>query len=120
MARILVADDSKTLLELYKSVFMSEGHEVLWASQGDQAIQYAWKYHPDLILLDHAMPGMRGAECARLLKQDPSCQKIPLIIITGRISPKEMEACLQSGADEVVIKPLSLAKLVDILNRYLK
>ncbi len=118
--KVLLADDSQTFLNFYQKVFGALGVEVVQASTGPEAVALAWKERPDLIILDLEMPGMSGAECTRLLKQDPSCAPIPIILITQHISARDMEVMLRSGCEEVLAKPVSARQLQQVLNRHLK
>lgn len=118
--KVLLADDSQTFLSFYQQVFGALGAEVVQASTGPEAVALAWKERPDLIILDLEMPGMSGAECTRLLKQDPSCARIPIVLVTQHISDKDMELMIRSGCEEVIAKPVSALQLQQVVNRYLK
>ncbi|HPR63478.1 MAG TPA: response regulator [Thermoanaerobaculia bacterium] len=119
MAKILVADDSKEFLSLYRDLITSMGVTVITAENGAEAIQRTWSEKPDLVILDLEMPEMTGAECTRLLKQDPSCTSIPVIIVTSHIGQKDMAACYQSGVEEILAKPFSNAQIENLLRRHL-
>ena len=119
MAKILVADDAHEFLEIYRDLIMGMGVAVVTADNGAEAIQVAWREKPSLIVLDLVMPEMTGAECTRLLKQDPTLSEIPVVIITSHFSPRDMEACYRSGADEILSKPFSKEQIVSLLKRYL-
>lgn len=120
MAKILLADDSRTFLRYYQKVFAQLGLQVVEAASGTEAIEKAWKEKPSLILLDLEMPGMSGAECTRLLKQDATCRAIPIILITQHISDRDMEVMFQSGCDEILAKPVSPLQLKGVVERHLK
>ena len=116
---ILVADDSHSFLSLYEEVLTRWGVTLHLARNGTEAIQETWRTRPDLIILDFEMPEISGAECARLLKQDPTLKAIPVLIITSHISPEDFEACRRSGADEILAKPFSEEQLYNLLKRHL-
>jgi CheY-like chemotaxis protein len=120
LKKVLLADDSRTFLNYYGKVFAPLGIEVVEAASGTEAIEQAWKEKPSLILLDLEMPGMSGAECARLLKQDPTCKAIPIVLITQHISQKDMDVMVQSGCEEILAKPVSPLQLRGVIQRYLK
>lgn len=119
MAKILVADDSNEFLDIYRELLVGRGMSVVTAANGAEALQVAWMEKPDIIFLDLVMPEMTGAECARLLKQDPSCREIPVVIITSHITPKDMDACYRAGADEIMAKPFSNDQIINLLKRHL-
>lgn len=118
--KVLLADDSQTFLKFYQQVFGTLGVEVVQASTGPEAVTLAWKERPDLIILDLEMPGMNGAECTRLLKQDATCARIPIILITQHISARDMEVMTRSGCEEVLAKPVSVLQLQQVVGRHLK
>jgi CheY-like chemotaxis protein len=118
--KILLADDSQTFLSFYETVFRRLGAEVVRATAGPEAVALAWKEKPDLILLDLEMPGMSGAECTRLLKQDPTCAHIPIILVTRHISERDLDTMMRSGCEEVLAKPVSALQLRQVMARHLK
>lgn len=118
--KVLLADDSQTFLSFYEKVFQQLGAEVVQASAGPEAVALAWKEKPDLIILDLEMPGMNGAECTRLLKQDPTCARIPIILVTQHISARDMDTMMRSGCEEVLAKPVSALQLRQVMARHLK
>jgi len=118
--KVLLADDSQTFLSYYQQVFGGLGVEVVQAATGPEAVSLAWRERPDLIILDLEMPGMSGAECTRLLKQDPTCAPIPIILITQHISARDMDVMMSSGCEEILAKPVTALQLQQVLKRHLK
>lgn len=118
--KVLLADDSQTFLSFYQQVLGQLGVEVVQAATGPEAVTLAWKERPDLIILDLEMPGMSGAECTRLLKQDSTCARIPIVLITQHISTKDMEVMTRSGCEEILAKPVSALQLQQVISRHLK
>jgi DNA-binding response OmpR family regulator len=90
MARILIVDDSEEMRSLYRYILSSEKFEVLTADNGKDALRLAISESPDLILLDVVMPGMDGAETARLLSDNEKTRKIPVIFLTCLIGEDEV------------------------------
>lgn len=103
-ARILVVDDQMTNIELIAEIF-GDDYEVLFAMDGEKALEIAVKENPDVILLDVMMPDMDGYEVCRRLKREALTQAIPVIFITG-IQDEEGEFIgLDLGAADYVTKP---------------
>ena len=75
--KILIADDSPTIVEMLKFALSSEGYEVVTAGDGVEAIEMVYKEAPDLILLDILMPKMNGYQVCRLVKGDKDTESIP-------------------------------------------
>lgn len=120
MQKILIADDSQGFLEIYKKILGRLPFEIIFAKDGADAIKKAWKYKPNLIILDLEMPEMTGAECTRLIKQDPTQKETPVVIVTKHISNRDLEVIYQSGCEEILAKPFSKDQLINLIKRYLK
>jgi PAS domain S-box-containing protein len=108
---ILVVDDVQSNLDLITGYFSDSHHSLIFAKDGEEAIQVAASHHPDLILLDLRMPRMDGYEAANFLKQDEQLQQIPIIVLTAS-SQKQDEAEMKELCEGFVLKPVSPAELV--------
>lgn len=80
--RILVVDDSRSIVKALELVLRHEGFEVLTAFDGPGALESVAKHRPDLIVLDIVMPGMSGYEMCQRLSQRPATENIPVIMLT--------------------------------------
>lgn len=120
MPKILIAEDSQNFLEIYKSILKDTGVELYFAKDGAEAIKKIWKYKPDMVILDLEMPEMTGAECTRLIKQDPTQKDTPIVIITKHLSQRDLEIMYQSGCEEILSKPFTKEQLLSVVKRYLK
>ena len=120
MHKIIIADDSQSFLKLYNDFLKELPVEIIYAKDGAEAIKKTWKYKPSLVILDLEMPEMSGADCTRLIKQDPTQKDTPIVIVTKHISQKDLEIMYQSGCDEIIAKPFTKEQLVNLVKRYLK
>jgi signal transduction histidine kinase/DNA-binding response OmpR family regulator len=102
--KILLADDSPTILDVMQFLLQSQGYEVVTAADGIEAIAQTYQAEPDLILLDIEMPKMNGYQVCRLLKSDETTQAIPIIILTSRDQKSDRFWGLSTGADEFMTK----------------
>ena len=109
--KILIADDERDIIDFLKYNLEKEGFEVLTAKNGAEAVNLA-KKNPHLILLDVMMPEMDGLEAVRILKKNSSTAKIPVIFLTARGSDVDEVVGLELGADDYIIKPVSIPKLM--------
>lgn len=82
MAKILIVDDDSTLAEMYQERLAYDGHEVQIALNGEQGLERAKIFQPDLILMDIIMPRMNGLEAVNYLQTDLETRNIPLILIS--------------------------------------
>ena len=102
--KILVADDSETIIGVVQFLLESQGYEVITASDGIEAIAKTYETRPDLVLLDIEMPKMTGYQVCRLLKSDEATKAIPIIILTSRGQKRDRFWGLSTGADDFITK----------------
>lgn len=120
MARVLVVDDNADLLQMIRMLLEERGgHEVILSAEGEDGLAKARANPPDLAIIDVMMPGMNGYEVCRQLRQNPATAQIPIIILTARGQPVDREAALAAGADEYIAKPVTMAELLERVNRLL-
>ncbi|MEB3330262.1 MAG: hybrid sensor histidine kinase/response regulator [Candidatus Sericytochromatia bacterium] len=111
--RILVVDDQDDNVALLDAILDARGFEVLPAYDGPTGLSIAAESHPDLILLDLAMPGMDGFEVLERLRRNPRTARIPVIILTANRKEAAMVARgLELGASEYLTKPIQMDELV--------
>jgi EAL domain-containing protein (putative c-di-GMP-specific phosphodiesterase class I)/DNA-binding response OmpR family regulator len=115
--RILVADDEPDLRELLRINLEAQGHEVLMASDGTEALALATARRPDLIVLDIMMPGLDGLEVLRALRQDPANADLPVVLLSARGSDNEIFEGWSSGANYYITKPFELDELLDFIEQ---
>jgi twitching motility two-component system response regulator PilH len=83
MSRILIVDDSETVLSFLRTIFEAEEHEVATAANATDGLAEAHRSLPDLIISDSIMPGMDGFGFLHALRSDPATDMIPVIILTS-------------------------------------
>ena len=111
-AVVLIADDEPVNLALISSRLESEGHRVLTATNGREAVERARQASPDTIILDVMMPVMDGLEACRELKTDPATRDIPIIFLSARDDTETKVSGLSVGANDYVSKPFRAEELV--------
>jgi diguanylate cyclase (GGDEF)-like protein len=110
---ILVVDDRESNRHLLKDVLESAGHNVLCASDGVQAIEFAITGRPDVILLDVKMPGMDGFEVCVKLQALAETATIPIIFVTANYAEEQDTLHgLEVGAYDYLVKPISRSVLL--------
>jgi DNA-binding response OmpR family regulator len=110
VTKLLVADDSETVLLMLQRRLEMEGYEVNTASDGVEALDRVKKDEPDLILLDAMMPNMSGVEALEKLRASGS--KVPVLIISAHLDAQEPERMQKIGADGCVPKPFEWEDLI--------
>jgi DNA-binding response OmpR family regulator len=109
---VVVADDDEAIRSLFRTALERAGLAVLLAANGRSAIELARSNPVDVLLLDLNMPGMSGLDTLRELRADPLLRTLPVIMATGSVMEADRVAGLDQGADDVVVKPISVAELV--------
>ncbi len=119
MAKILVAEDERDIRELIEFALQYNGHEVLTAIDGLSAWDLIVAEQPDLVLLDVRMPRMDGYEVCRRIKRSEKLQHIPVAFLSAKGQEAEVQAGLDAGAEEYILKPFSLEQLDQAIERLL-
>ena len=109
-ARLLVVDDEPNIVELLSASLRYCGFEVATAANGQEALQAARSFRPDLLVLDVMMPEMDGFELVRRLRADGT--RTPVLFLTARDATEDKITGLTLGGDDYVTKPFSLEEVV--------
>ncbi|MEK7206045.1 MAG: response regulator, partial [candidate division NC10 bacterium] len=117
--RILVVDDEPTVLEALEALLTREGHQVVCAQDGEEALQRAAEERPDIILLDLHLPGLSGFEVVNRLRQTAGLAQVPVIAFSGKFVTVEERNLLTQQAVQFVGKhgPVALNRLLDDLRQ---
>ncbi len=109
---ILVIDDSE-VDRTFALRALAKRYNVIAAVNGQEGIDLALKERPDLIVLDHLMPGMNGIEVCHLIKQNERLKDIPLIFLTSVDTSQNVLDSLEEGAEAYLVKPVSARDLLE-------
>jgi len=109
---ILVADDSMVVRAVLRRQLETDGHTVVEAVNGEEAIDACREYHPDVILLDVEMPVLDGHATLARLKADPQLKDIPVVFLTGRVDTADVVNGLRLGAHDDLRKPFEANELM--------
>ncbi|MGY4489992.1 fused response regulator/phosphatase [Pseudomonas sp. TE3610] len=102
---VLIADDNMTDRMLLSSIVRRQGHRVLTASDGQEAIDVFAERRPQLVLLDAMMPVVDGFEAARQIKELAGEALVPIIFLTSMTEEQALVRCLEAGGDDFLAKP---------------
>ena len=116
MARILVVDDSATLLAGTRKILESAGHEVLAAENGELGVAKSISDKPDLIVMDVVMPGINGFQATRQLTKGEDTSHIPVIIVSSKSQDADRVWGERQGACGYLTKPVDDRTLIDTVN----
>jgi type IV pilus assembly protein PilB len=109
--RVLVVEDSPTVLSVVKYFLELEGFEVLVAENGLVGLEVALRERPDIIVSDVNMPGMGGVEMVRALRKDPRMADVRILMLTSESSVESETEGLAAGADDYILKPVEPRRL---------
>ncbi|MDI6803795.1 MAG: response regulator transcription factor [Bacteroidota bacterium] len=108
---ILIVDDEKDIVDLLKYNLQKEGYKVETAFDGEKALELVER-QPDLILLDIMLPEYSGLEVVKEVKKNEKTTNIPVIFLTAKGSETDEIVGLELGADDYIVKPISIPKLL--------
>lgn len=112
---ILIVDDNPEIISLLEGHFEMRGYRVVTALDGREALGKVYQEKPDLIVLDIMMPTLSGYEICRTLKSNPETKSIPVVFLTARDEPKDVERGFDVEADGYVVKPFEPRELAEFV-----
>jgi CheY-like chemotaxis protein len=119
LTTVLLADDQLEMCTIHTDYLQRHGFRVVTAADGNAALQVARTERPDIILMDHSMPGRNGIEVARTLKSSPETSAIPIVLMTalayGAIGRRAREA----GCVAFLSKPCGPRRVLQEVVRHL-
>ena len=117
--RVLWVDDDTDQLAYYQALLVDRGYEVEALSKPLQILERIEQFQPDAIVLDHEMPGVRGMELARMLRQDPRFMTIPILFVSASAAMTKHRQTYGITDNEVFQKPLDSQRFLTALQRLL-
>jgi CheY-like chemotaxis protein len=117
--RILIVEDTTTIVMVEKMMLGGLGYDIETASNGCEGLAKAKRLKPDLVLLDIMMPEMDGIEMCRQLKADPETKAIPVVMVTTKGEPDKVEQAFLAGCDDYVTKPIDKVELTSKVAKHL-
>jgi len=117
--KILLVDDSNTILMMERMILTKGPYDLVTASDGEEAIAKAIAELPDLILMDVVMPKMNGFEACRRIRENEVTRNTPIIMVTTRGEAQNVETGFDSGCNDYVTKPINGTELLSKLRNLL-
>jgi adenylate cyclase len=111
-AKILVVDDTPRNVKLLADILTVKGYNVVTAASGREALAQVEAEQPDLVLLDVVMPEMSGYEVCRKIRENPSTEVLPVVMVTALDPTEERVKGLDAGADDFLTKPINQGELL--------
>ncbi|MGZ8433788.1 MAG: response regulator, partial [Candidatus Binatia bacterium] len=104
--KILIVDDSETILQMEQMILANEPYELVIARDGVEGVARALETNPDLILLDVVMPRMGGFEALRELRRNQRTNSVPIVMVTTQAEADSIETGYASGCSDYIVKPI--------------
>ena len=111
--KLLYVEDEADIREIAEFALEDEGFDIVFCESGEQALDTAVDFKPDVILLDVMMPGMDGPTTLKNLREIPGLQATPVIFLTAKVQPNEINNFIALGAIDVIPKPFDPMILAD-------
>jgi DNA-binding response OmpR family regulator len=112
MSTVLLSEGDPDIRHLVSSELLRSGFDVLETEGDDETLAAIRRAHPDLVLLDLRRPRLEGLEVLRELRADPGTARLPVIVLTARPGPLDVELSHAAGATDYLVKPFSPGELV--------
>lgn len=120
MNKVLIVDDSQTLRHMLSDLLQENGMQVIAATNGLEAKEFIQSNAPDLVITDLIMPEMNGYELCRWIKNEPSTQKIPVLICSTKSEEFDRYWGMKQGADAYITKPFHPPELLKTVRQLLQ
>ncbi|MBW2123703.1 MAG: response regulator [Deltaproteobacteria bacterium] len=117
--KILLIESDPQLVDMMKYPLQEEGYAVLWAKDGPEGLKATVKTQPDLVIMDFALPSMKGNSLARRIRKDPVTNHIRIIMIADENQLEDLEIGPRSAVDDFFIKPFGTVELVTKVKPFL-
>ncbi|MFN7989292.1 MAG: PAS domain S-box protein [Thermoanaerobaculia bacterium] len=115
--KVLLVEDNDTQRALYAEALEGRRFLVETAGDGEEALERAVAFRPDVVVMDVQMPGLDGLEATRRLRATPSLARTPVLALTALAMPGDRERCREAGVDEYLAKPVPLDVLAASVRR---
>ena len=119
---VLVAEDNEVNQILFTQLLMASGLRFKLVENGEQAVEVFQASRPGMILMDVSMPVMNGLQASRAIREleSGSGHRVPIVAVTAHVLDGDREECFAAGMDDYLTKPISIEKLEEKLDRWLK
>ncbi len=116
--QILFVEDDAMNRRVVRDMLRVVGNDMEEAADAETGLRMLDERPFDIVLMDLRMPGMDGLTAIELLRRGETCNRdVPVIVVTADTAPDLCDRCIEAGADEVIVKPVSMAALLEAVGR---
>ena len=116
---ILMVDDEPDILKIVKIRLVKQGHDVIFAANGQEGVDMAKTKKPDLIIMDYRMPVLNGLEATKKIKNDPDIKNIPILFMSASSASLNELDLKKAGIADFLGKPFEADELLKKITSYL-
>lgn len=116
---VLVVEDDEDIRLVMRLALEEIGYRVIEASDGEEAVEAAWRTCPNAILMDLSLPQLDGLSATRRIRQDPQMQNVPIIAVTAHHEAQFRANALAAGCSAYTTKPIDFNWLDELLRQLL-
>lgn len=115
MATVLIVEDRDVQLEIFVAMLKSRGHEIITATNGQEAVEAAFARTPDLVIMDIDMPVMNGFDATRAIKAK---LPVPIVLLSALSTDAQVNDAFDAGCDGFEQKPITKARLLAVVDEF--
>jgi CheY-like chemotaxis protein len=119
-SKIMIVEDNIINLKLVSDLLEIEGFTICRCIDAESALKALTDFHPDMILMDVALPGMDGLQLTRMLKSQQQTKDIKIIAITAFAMKGDHERVMEAGCDGYITKPIDTRRFTEQISQYLQ
>ena len=116
---VLIVEDNELNMKLFHDLLAAHGYATIQTRNGLEALEFARRHRPALILMDIQLPEVSGLEVTKWIKEDDELRAIPIIAVTAFAMKGDKESLLQGGCEAYIAKPVTVTKLLEVVERFL-
>jgi len=109
---VLLIEDEENIAEAIRFILSRDGWQVTHLAVGHGAAEAAAQLMPDMVILDHMLPGVSGLDILTALRANPATLRLPVLMLTAKGQPRDREAATRAGADSFMTKPFANAEIL--------
>ncbi|MDP6845967.1 MAG: response regulator [Candidatus Nanoarchaeia archaeon] len=118
MTKILLVEDNEMNKDMLSRRLTKKGYEVIFAMDGQEAIDMAQSETPDVVLMDMGLPVKDGLQATKEIKENSDTSNIPIIALTANAMAEHRQEALDGGCDEYETKPIRLPSLLEKIEQF--
>ena len=116
---VLIVEDNELNMKLFHDLLEAHGYIAFGTRNGIEALEFARKHRPDLILMDIQLPEVSGLEVTKWLKEDRALAHIPVVAVTAFAMKGDEERIREGGCEAYLSKPISVSKFIETVRQFL-